>query len=484
MRRLIVVALPLLLLSAAHAADQAVLGTVLTVKNPSTATRRKVIVKAKETASDDTLVGDPVTNGATVTITLNGANPSEVTYSLPAGTDPTTQKPYWSGDVVRGFKYRDRDGDNGPVKMAQIKLRNGVFRLKVVVDGKRGPVTLLPPDPGTDGCVLFGIAGGDSYSLQFADGKLKNKGSALFKVAKPTSEGICATAVTPAATATPSATATPTATAAPTLDLPNIPPPGAAPLRYRDLVFSNVTTTSNVVYGSAVNLSGQTVTLLLDVYEPTGDPVTERPAIVWVHGGSFCCGSKTSAEIVDEATTFARKGYFNVSISYRLEPGGCTGSVPISTCLAAIQEALDDAQTASRFLRDNAALYGIDETRIAIGGSSAGAVTALNVGFSSVEDPTAAVGGAVSLSGFRVYGAVDPDDAPSLLFHGTSDTVVSYASAFATWEQAVAAGIDSFLTTWTGSGSGHVPYSQHRTEILDQTTNFLYWELDLANAAQ
>ncbi|MBM4264990.1 MAG: alpha/beta hydrolase [Deltaproteobacteria bacterium] len=268
----------------------------------------------------------------------------------------------------------------------------------------------------------------------------------------------------------------------PTFDLPNITPPGAAPLRYRDLVFSNVTITSNVVYGSAVNLSGQTVTLLLDIYEPTGDTVTERPAIVWVHGGSFCCGSKTSAEIVDEATTFARKGYFNVSISYRLEPGGCTGSVPITTCIAAIREALEDAQTAVRFLRTNQALYGIDETRIAIGGSSAGAITALNVGFSSGEDPTAAVDGSVSLSGFRTHGAPGPGDAPSLLFHGTSDNITPYSSAVSTRNQAIAAGLDSFLTTWTGAG--HVPYVQHRTEILDQTTNFLYWELDLEDAAQ
>ena len=45
----------------------------------------------------------------------------------------------------------------------------------------------------------------------------------------------------------------------------------------------------------------------------------------------------------------------------------------------------------------------------------------------------------------------------------------------------VAVGLDAFLTSWTGAG--HVPYTAHRTEILDQTTNFLYWELDLTNAA-
>src|SRR5262245_28073681 len=84
-------------------------------------------------------------------------------------------------------------------------------------------------------------------------------------------------------------------------------PPGAAPLRYRDLVFGTVTTTKNVTYGSAVDQQGTRVTLKLDVYRPSGDTVTSRPAIVWVHGGSFKSGDKTATEIVDEATTFARK---------------------------------------------------------------------------------------------------------------------------------------------------------------------------------
>jgi hypothetical protein len=51
-----------------------------------------------------------------------------------------------------------------------------------------------------------------------------------------------------------------------------------------------------------------------------------------------------------------------------------------------------------------------------------------------------------------------------------------------TCAQADDVGLDCFLTSW--AGAGHVPYLQHRTEILDQTTNFLYWELDLATAAQ
>ena len=88
----------------------------------------------------------------------------------------------------------------------------------------------------------------------------------------------------------------------------------------------------------------------------------------------------------------------------------------------------------------------------------------------------------MSLSGAQLaYGAYDSGDAPSLLFHWTADPIVPYSWAVATLNQATAAGLDCFLTSW--AGAGHVPYVQHRTEILDQTTNFLWWEMDLENAA-
>jgi predicted esterase len=471
-RALLVCSMVLSVLPVARAADQTVLGRSLTVKDPSTPDKRVVVVKARETPTDDTLVGDPVANGATVTITLDGSTPSADTFALPAGTSLITGKPFWSGDVTKGFTYRDPKGENGPVKSARIERRGTSFQIGVAAYGKLAAVALVPPGLGT-GCVLLTIGMGDSYSVRFANGT-STATPILFKMSKPVGEGSCVpTTTTTSSTTTTSTTLTP---------FPFLTPPGAAPLRYRDLVFGAATVTSNVVYGSAVNNSGQTVTLRLDVYEPTGDLVTERPAIVWVHGGSFSSGDKTSPELVDEATTFARKGYLNVSINYRLEPGGCSAGAPTETCVTAILEAAEDAQNAVRFVRTNAVTYGVDPDRIAIGGTSAGAITALNVGFRSSETPTAAVAAAVSLSGARIFGNVVAGDAPSLLFHGTSDVVVPYQWAVDTYNLAIGAGLDSFLTTWTGAG--HVPYVQHRTEIIDQTTNFLYWEMDLANAAQ
>jgi acetyl esterase/lipase len=270
-------------------------------------------------------------------------------------------------------------------------------------------------------------------------------------------------------------------------DLHLLVPEGPAPLRYRDEVFTGVTRTNDVAYGSAVDQNGQTVTLRLDAYEPTGDTVDERPAIVWVHGGGFSQGSKTSPELVEQANLFARKGYVNVSITYRLWPGGC---FPVTAqCVQAIIDAKHDAQAAVRFLRANADDYGVDADRIAIAGTSAGAITALNVAYGADDvgnsgNPgfPSTVRGAVSLSGAALVTAPDAGEPKALLFHGTADTVVPYQWAVDDVTAGKALGLDIFLTSW--EGAGHVPYAAHRAEIHAQTTNFLYWTLDATNAAR
>ncbi len=264
-------------------------------------------------------------------------------------------------------------------------------------------------------------------------------------------------------------------------------PEGPGPLRYRDPVFSGVTKKLDVPYGSAVGQDGETVELKMDVYRPYDDKVRARPAIVWIHGGSFAFGERTSPEIVDEATTFARKGYVSVAISYRLSEGGCT-SVG-DECFQSITDAQHDAQAAVRFLRKNAAAYGIDPTRIATAGTSAGAITALNVGYGP-EDPgtsgnpgfDSSVRAAVSLSGARILTTPNKGEAKALLFHGTADSLVPYGWATSTVDAAKKAGLTVELQTW--EGDGHVPYVEHRKEILTQTTNFLYWSLDLKHAAR
>ncbi len=266
-------------------------------------------------------------------------------------------------------------------------------------------------------------------------------------------------------------------------------PSGAAPLRYRDEVFSAVTMTSDVTYGTAVNQQGATVTLKIDIYRPTGDVATNRPAVIWIHGGGFSGGDKTSPEIVDEANTLAKKGYVSASISYRLNPGGCSAAGPTAGCIIAIQQATFDGQTAVRFLRDNATTYGIDPTRIAAGGSSAGAITALNVGYNG-DNPgpgdhqgfSSSIRAAQSISGAALgTGSISPGDAAALLFHGSADPIVPYVWAQNTVTEATADHLVAVLRTWPGEG--HVPYLAHRAQILSETANFFYSQMDLAHAA-
>lgn len=198
----------------AYAADQTILGNTFLVKNPSTPDKRKVIGKAKELGSPNTIVGNPTVTGGSLVVTANGASPTQQTIALPQGISGITGKAFWSGDAVKGFKYKDPKGENSAVKVAQIKKApSGVFSIKTVIVGKLGLVTVLPPNPGVTGCVLLGINGGDTYSIQFGlTSQLTNKGSILFKAKKPTAEGTCV-----ATTTTTTTTAAPTTTTSTTL---------------------------------------------------------------------------------------------------------------------------------------------------------------------------------------------------------------------------------------------------------------------------
>ena len=80
----------------------------------------------------------------------------------------------------------------------------------------------------------------------------------------------------------------------------------------------NSTITSDVTYGSAYNVNGQTQSLELDIYQPQGDTAAVRPLLIMAHGGSFIGGSKTGTDVVFICQKFAKMGYVVASIEYRL----------------------------------------------------------------------------------------------------------------------------------------------------------------------
>jgi acetyl esterase/lipase len=220
-------------------------------------------------------------------------------------------------------------------------------------------------------------------------------------------------------------------------------PPGKAPLRYRDAVFSSVNVTRDLTYGSAPDNDGNPVALKLDLYQPAGDRVGRRPAIVYVHGGGFSHGDKSAG--AEFATYFAKRGFVVVSINYRLlAPPGCGGQAePPPECVTAAYAAQHDAQAAVRWLRAKKATRRIDPTRIAMAGSSAGAITSLLVAWRH-EDPgtsgnpgySSAIRAAGSISGGTPTNQyITADDAPVIFFHGTEDRTVPYACAVSNYQE-------------------------------------------------
>lgn len=219
--------------------------------------------------------------------------------------------------------------------------------------------------------------------------------------------------------------------------------------RYDIPVFSNVTVTSNIVYGSNLNVSNQPVTLMLDVYEPTGDTATMRPLIVMAHGGSFFSGSKT--DLVYICTEFAKRGYVTVSIDYRLGLGFPIDSI---RAMRAVWRATQDMKASVRFFRKDAAttnIYKIDPNMIFIGGASAGAIMAVHYAY--LDQPneipstidTNALGGLEGNSGNAGYsstvkaivnicGAIadtcwmKPGDEDLVSMQGNNDNTVPYCS--------------------------------------------------------
>jgi poly(3-hydroxybutyrate) depolymerase len=213
-------------------------------------------------------------------------------------------------------------------------------------------------------------------------------------------------------------------------------------VRYRDEVFSAYTLTSNIQYGT-------TTTQMLDYYVGTGDTATNRPVILFIHGGGFTSGDKVSNFGTLECSGFAKRGYFVVSINYRLSSSTSTDKAHFEAMIKALQ----DAKAAVRFLRKNFKQYGIDTTKIFAAGSSAGSITALHLAYlqdsevpsyvdlaslggnleGSMGNPgyTSNIQGVISNWGALAdYKWMAGNPIPVYCVHGTSDVTVPCDSSF------------------------------------------------------
>lgn len=280
--------------------------------------------------------------------------------------------------------------------------------------------------------------------------------------------------------------------------------------RYSTELFSNVTVTSNINFGQNTSFSGATTQLDMDIYEPTGDTETARPLIVWAHGGSFIGGSKGDSDITTLANAFAKRGYVCASIEYRL------GMWPIDSVNAtkAVLRAVQDMKAAVRYFykdRQTTNTYKIDTNVIIVGGSSAGAITALHMAYldktCEIEEyiSTAtlnSMGGmdgtsgnpgyssnihaVVNLAGaLASYGWMESGDVPCVSLHGDNDGTVPYGFGQASVSgfnvihmdgsqmlkaRAQAVGVD--LSLYTHYGADHAPYAMS-SAYMDTTITYV-----------
>ena len=160
-----------------------------------------------------------------------------------------------------------------------------------------------------------------------------------------------------------------------------------AQTRYYDEVFTEVTLTSDVQYGTGLSGQNQPVELFVDIYEPTGDAESQRIPIIVSHGGSFLPGqgTKTDPYIVDYANMMAKKGYVVFAITYRLGwvPNLSSQEQSSRQILPAAWRAIQDYKSAVRFLRKTVAEddnpYRIDGVRIIGAGFGAGGYLPTNM---------------------------------------------------------------------------------------------------------
>ncbi len=290
--------------------------------------------------------------------------------------------------------------------------------------------------------------------------------------------------------------------------------------RYIEPIFNNLIETFDVKYGENISVTGQTVELFVDVFEPEESDVNARPLVLLLHGGAFVTGDKSSMHNI--CRDFASRGYVAASMSYRLFDGPL---IPLPDSLALIEvvvQSVEDAFGAMRFFINDTQtddIFGINPEMIFIGGVSAGGITSIHAAYMDENDDVPAfmsqhidpdfglpgasneftditpeVQGVLNYSG-AIYNVswMDENDEPIFSVHDDQDNVVPYGVGFATpffgipivslqgseivHGKAQELGIPSELTTIENS-LGHVSYFNNLSsaiaiEVLDNSSVFL-----------
>lgn len=227
--------------------------------------------------------------------------------------------------------------------------------------------------------------------------------------------------------------------------------------RYENEIFSSVSDTT-IEYSDVYNWSLTNSGLDMDVYYPTDDTATNRPLIIFAHGGVYVAGNKNNPAMISLCNAFAKRGYVTASIQYRLTSALSLSSGNASDVFSqTVLNSVSDMKAAIRYFRkdivENNNTFGINSNLIFVGGYSAGAITATHLSvidedqvpaeFQSFFDNaggidgnsgnagySSEVSGVVSLAGaINTLDFIDVDDAPIVSLHASDDNTVNYECA-------------------------------------------------------
>jgi acetyl esterase/lipase len=208
-------------------------------------------------------------------------------------------------------------------------------------------------------------------------------------------------------------------------------------------------TARNVPYG-ARSAAGP---LTLDVYEPASATEGPRPLVIYIHGGGFVQGDKSTGQ--RQATSLTAAGYVVASIDYRLAPAEPFPAGPMDVLIAV------------RYFRAHAERWNIDPNRIALFGTSAGGTLALSAGLGSdlrrfantvwpdvPSRPNAIVSyfGSTPPSAASPTAWADAGDPPVLLVHGEKDATVQVGHSRSMHAALQAAGVPSRFVRVANAG--------------------------------
>lgn len=182
--------------------------------------------------------------------------------------------------------------------------------------------------------------------------------------------------------------------------------------------------------------------LLMDVYHPV-HPRPDSACIVYMFGGGFVVGARDEEYNRNYCQALVKHGFTVVAVDYRLHLKEVDfDTVTLLTMQRVFRDAINiaasDGAAAVAYLYKNAAAWGVARNRVILVGTSAGAISVLQLDYCRANSfppaselpkdfiPAAVVAysGAVYAEGGRPHYATPP--APTFFLHGTADKIVNY----------------------------------------------------------